>query len=52
MYELYVDGLLVQTFVYGGAAPLPKGASGRIGLACVGHGAAQLSKIRIGSLDL
>jgi hypothetical protein len=36
MFELYLDGLLVQTFVYGGVYPLPAGAHGRVGLACNG----------------
>ena len=36
MWELYIDGLLVQTFVYGGAYPLPASGVGRVGVACAG----------------
>ena len=36
MFEVYIDSLLAQSFVYGGAYPLPKGGRGRVGLACSG----------------
>ena len=40
MWEVYVDGILAQTFVYGGAYPLPTTGSGRVGLACFSAGGA------------
>lgn len=36
MFEVYVDDLLAQNFVYGGVYPLPSTGIGRIGLACAG----------------
>ena len=52
MFEVYLDDLLVQTFVYGGGYPLPAGGSGRIGLSCDGGGQLALSEGRVGRLDL
>jgi len=40
MWEVYVDGILAQTFVYGGTYPLPASGSGRVGLACSSTGKA------------
>ena len=43
MWELYIDDLLVQTHVYGGAYPLPAAGAGRLGLVCTGGAAAVLA---------
>lgn len=41
MFEVYIDGLLLQSFVYGGVYPLPvTGFGGRVGIACSGATAA------------
>eukprot|EP00937_MAST-01D_sp_MAST-1D-sp2_P000527 g527.t1 len=56
MWELYIDGLLVQTYVYGSAYPLPPpgaaGVTGRVGVACSGNATASLSQITLGLLKL
>ena len=55
MWELYIDGLLVRTYVYGEAYPLPApstAASGRVGFACSGKSRANLTDIKLGHLNL
>ena len=55
MFELYIDGLLVRTYVYGEAYPLPApstAAFGRVGFACSGSGSANLTDITLGHLTL
>ena len=52
MWELYADGLLVQTYVYGSAYPLGTAGLGRVGVACSGSASATLSGITLGVLDL
>jgi hypothetical protein len=51
MWELYIDDLLVQTFVYGAVYPLPSAGAGKIGLACKGDAHATIDGATIGHLD-
>ena len=48
MWELYIDGLLVQTFVY----PWTEGGVGRLGVACRGAANVAWSEVRVGHLTL
>lgn len=51
MWEWYVDGLLVQSFVYGGVYPLPRAGAGRVGIACAGEAQAIAVTPIVGKLD-
>ena len=53
MWELYVDDLLVQTYVYGGTWPLPtKGSwTASVGVACTGSATAKLDDAIVGRMD-
>ena len=50
MWELYADGLLVQTYVYGGVYPLPATGAGAVGVACAGKARAAFDDVSIGQM--
>lgn len=52
MFEVYIDELLVQSFVYGGAYPLPSTGSGRFGIACSGTATATASIAKSWAMEL
>ena len=52
MFEVYIDSLLVQSFVYGGAYPLPKGGHGRVGLACSGTTQVDIGGAKLWQMNL
>ena len=56
MFEVYINGLLVQSFVYGGVYPLPAKSGdggGRIGVACNGNSTrADVSQLHMWEMGL
>jgi hypothetical protein len=52
MFEAYVDDLLVQSFVYGGAYPLPSTGHGRVGIACKGTAAVKATGAKSWAMEL
>ena len=45
MFEVYVDDLLAQTYVYGGGYPLSAKGAGRVGLRFTGGAKFQISSV-------
>jgi hypothetical protein len=52
MWEVYINDLLAQTFLYGGAYPLPDAGAGRIGLICTGVPNANVRAVRAWQMSL
>merc|ERR1719240_929075 len=41
MWEVYINDILAQTFMYGGKYPLPEKGLGRVGVVCTGDASAE-----------
>ena len=48
----YVDGVLVQSYVYGGSYPLPAKGVGRVGIGCVGAASAVAEGVKAWAMSL
>ena len=48
----YVDGVLVQSYVYGGSYPLPAKGVGRVGIGCVGGASAVAEGVKAWAMSL
>ena len=52
MFEVYINELLVQSFVYGGTYPLPSTGSARFGIACSGTATVKASIAKSWAMEL
>ena len=52
MFEVYIDELLVQSFVYGGVYPLPSTGHARVGIACNGAAAIKATGAKSWAMEL
>jgi hypothetical protein len=52
MWEVYINDLLAQSYLYGGQYPLPSGGTGRIGVMCSGVSGAKVDSVRAWQMSL